>query len=333
MKKFNLIVILSVILFSCASKDEGTKISEDSPQYEFAKALSKTLPAVDPDSNKVMVSTNQFNITTGSVINALYINFKTQLDQLKKLSSIRLKKIFLDNAKLLAEKKMLVDAASNEGIETSDAEIDSALQTEYTRHGSQEKYLEFLKNKNITLDFVKEDYANSIAIKKYLEREVKVLITITNEEIQQKLMDTKLVSVRHILLMTKDKSEQEKQQIKKKMEEIRKLALSGKDFAKLASKYTEDLGSKANGGLYANFGRGYMVQPFEEISFSLLIGEISEVFETEFGYHIVKVIDIKKETRSAEEIRTELEKQKSEKEFPLFVEQLKKKYDFTIIEL
>jgi len=98
MSKVKIIFIITIILFSCSTKDKGTKLSADSPQYEFAKSLSKKLPALDPDSNKILISTNRFNITTGSVTEALYLNFNNKIDQLKNLSETRLKKIFSENA-------------------------------------------------------------------------------------------------------------------------------------------------------------------------------------------------------------------------------------------
>lgn len=64
-------------------------------------------------------------------------------------------------------------------------------------------------------------------------------------------------------------------------------------MASIAKLYSEDLGSAANGGQYSNVTKGMMVPEFEKVAFSLKTGEISEVFETEFGFHFIQLISRK----------------------------------------
>ena len=117
---------------------------------------------------------------------------------------------------------------------------------------------------------------------------------MTEEEIQERYQQDKAASVRHILLMTQGKSDSAKKEIRKKMEAILAEAKSGKDFAELAKKDTEDSSSKNNGGRYENFGRGRMVKTVEDAASSVPVCEISDTVETRYGYHILKVIDRKK---------------------------------------
>lgn len=325
-------LIAIVLLYSCSGFNEGVQLKEGSPEYDFAKDLTRQLPSLNPDSNKILVKTNRFNITTGTVTEALYKNFYNKLDQLKKFSGIKLKNIYKENAELIAKKQMLLYAAEDADIEISEAEIDSALQVEFSKSGSKEEYIEYLSNNNITLDFVKEDFKNSLTIKKYLENAVASSATVTAEEIQEKMIKFTTATVRHILLKTKDKTESEKTQIKNKMKKILKLAKKGNDFAELAKKYSEDTGSRDNGGLYKNFNRGDMVKSFEDVAFSIPIGEISDIFETPIGYHILKVLDRKKDSRSAKEIKSDLKKMKQDQSMPKHIVQLKKQFEFTIME-
>jgi parvulin-like peptidyl-prolyl isomerase len=86
-------------------------------------------------------------------------------------------------------------------------------------------------------------------------------------------------------------------QQKTKAEEVLKRVRAGEDFAKLAQEFSTDPGSKEKGGDLGWFGAGQMVPEFDKAAFALKPGEISELVETKFGYHIIKVDERKTETR------------------------------------
>ncbi|MCB0061770.1 MAG: peptidylprolyl isomerase [Caldilineaceae bacterium] len=90
-------------------------------------------------------------------------------------------------------------------------------------------------------------------------------------------------------------------------EEIRQRLLAGEDFATLAQEYSDDTGSGAQGGDLDWFGRGAMVPPFEEAAFSLDVGEISEPIKSQFGYHIIEVLE-RDENRPKDESTLEQER-------------------------
>ena len=111
----------------------------------------------------------------------------------------------------------------------------------------------------------------------------------------------------HILLNTMGK---DKETVRKQAEDVLKQARAGADFAQLAMKYSEDEGSKVNGGDLDYFSRGRMVPEFENAAFALQPGQISDLVESQYGFHIIKVVDKKAAvTRTFDEVRPQIEEQ------------------------
>jgi peptidyl-prolyl cis-trans isomerase D len=99
------------------------------------------------------------------------------------------------------------------------------------------------------------------------------------------------VHARHILLSTTGKSDADKVTIKAKAEDLLKQLRAGADFAQLAQKNSEDPGSATKGGDLGWVVRGQMVKEFEDTTFSLKPAEISNVITTQYGFHIIQVLE------------------------------------------
>lgn len=85
-------------------------------------------------------------------------------------------------------------------------------------------------------------------------------------------------------------SDESKKEAKEKIEGYRQRVLNGESMSVIATLYTEDPGSVKTGGLYANIAPGQFVPEFEAAANSLQPGAISEVFETQYGYHFVQLV-------------------------------------------
>jgi peptidyl-prolyl cis-trans isomerase D len=96
------------------------------------------------------------------------------------------------------------------------------------------------------------------------------------------------VRASHILFKTEGKDDAT---VKKQAEDVLKQVKAGGDFAALATKYSEDEGSKTKGGDLDFFGRGRMVPEFETFAFDNAPGTVSDLVKSQFGYHIIKVVD------------------------------------------
>ena len=123
--------------------------------------------------------------------------------------------------------------------------------------------------------------------------------------------EPKQVRARHILIRPERSIENREEALKaakEKAEAILKRLKAGEDFAELAREFSQDPGSASKGGDLGYFGRGTVVQPFEEAAFALEKGQLSDLVETEYGFHIIRVDDIRGgKTTPFEEARKEIE--------------------------
>jgi len=155
-----------------------------------------------------------------------------------------------------------------------------------------------------------EQVKEQLMVIKLIDQEVKAqVVPPTDSEIEDfykenesEMVEPEQVRVRHILIKVGENTD--KNQALKKIRDILKETKEGKtSFAELAKKYSEDA-SAPRGGDIGFFIRGQMVRKFEEVAFALNVGEISDVVETEYGYHIIQCIEKKAaEKKSLEEIR------------------------------
>jgi len=140
--------------------------------------------------------------------------------------------------------------------------------TPFTEEAYRQRLNEWLAQAGISYEDLKEVLRVQLYRQKLME-EVTADVPLTEEQ----------VWARHILV----EDEATAQEV---LEKLR----AGEDFAALAQEYSQDPGSAPQGGDLGWFGRGVMIQPFEEAAFSLDIGEISEPVQTQFGWHIIQVL-------------------------------------------
>jgi len=142
------------------------------------------------------------------------------------------------------------------------------------------------------------------------------------EQNAQRLSGTEERRASHILITSpKTASAADREKAKAKAQELLAQVKKAPDtFADVARKNSQDTGSAPNGGDLDFFARGSMVKPFEDAAFAMKKGDVSDVVESEFGYHVIKLTDIKApKQRSFDEMRPELEaelkKQQAQKKF------------------
>jgi len=336
MKKILILaVVAAVALAGCSSKKEpGAKASVSIAAADLARELMKTIPALDPAKASFLVTSKGFNITALEVVQFLIDQYGANAAQLKTLSLADLKSAIEQNAQQLGERRLLLAAAVEAKTATTPEELKTALDAQYAQAGGEAQFAEMLKSRNMDPGFIKKSVGEDLMIQKYLQTALGAAAPVTDDDLKKAYAADKTASVRHILLLTQGKTDAEKAEIRKKLEGILARARKGEDFAALAKEFTEDPGSKANGGLYEDFGHGKMVKPFEDAAFSVPVGQISDIVETAYGYHILKVEGRKKETEPFDKVKdqlaAQLKEQRQTSAFETILTGLKEKAGFKV---
>lgn len=197
----------------------------------------------------------------------------------------------------------IYEAAVKEKLAPTEDEVNKKVEEFKESIKENKEYQKELDKIGVNDEFLKFQFTREIASEKY-KANFEKNNPVTDEEIKKYYEENKKdfyvdqVKASHILLKTVDDqrkplSDKEKAEAKKKAEEALTKVKSGEEFSKVAKEYSQD-GSAQNGGDLGFFGKGQMVKPFEDAAFSMKVGDISDIVETEFGYHIIKVTDIDK---------------------------------------
>ncbi|MFH1479326.1 MAG: peptidylprolyl isomerase [Candidatus Omnitrophota bacterium] len=208
-----------------------------------------------------------------------------------------LKKVILEE---LISAELLYQKSKKAKLGNLEKDINEQFDSIKKGIGSDQEFKDVLKERAIGENDLKEDIRKGVYIKTFLDKELYNSIKITEEAKKEEYEKTKdrlvmptMRKTQHILLkIPANATEDEKKSIKDKMASIREKAVSGEDFGKLAREYSEDTSSSQDGEL-DYFAKDEVVEPFGEASFNLKENEISQVVETNYGYHIIKFLDEK----------------------------------------
>lgn len=249
--------------------------------------------------------------------------------------------------KAALDQLIFADLIYQQGLKTAPADLDKQVEFKMAQNkgkfGSPEEFEAALKDSGVTEKDLAEISRKDIVISSYIEKNIVPTITVTDEEILKFYDDNKAglgeepqVKASHILIGVDSAATPEaKAKAKEKAEAILKEIKGGKDFAE-AAKADSTCPSKDQGGDLGFFGKGQMVPQFEQVAFALKPGEISEVVETQFGYHIIKLTEKKdaeppKLEELKEKIATFLKGQKTQKAVFDYVTKLRKETKVEIL--
>jgi peptidyl-prolyl cis-trans isomerase C len=234
--------------------------------------------------------------------------------------------------------KLLAQEAAARKVAVPEADIDAQLAQMRKQFPSEAVFNEALKQQNKTMDMLKAEARDSMAIQKLLEQALADKTAVSPQQTQEfydrnpdQFKRPEQVRASHILISVPQGADgPTKDAARKRAEGVLKQIKAGGDFAALAKEHSQDPGSAINGGDLGLFQRGQMVPPFDQAAFTLKPGSTSELVETQFGYHIIRVTDKKDPgTVTIEEVRPQLEQylqnMNREREMQTFVDGLKAK--------
>lgn len=309
--------------------------------------LKPVIKASDLFTNSVVAKGKGFTITRSQLDDAV-IGIKTAAaSRNQTIAPEQMSMIEGQILQQLIQIQLLNAKATDADKATAKDQVTKRVAEIKSRAGSADAYEKQLKAFGLSeSDLINKMTEEQIA-QAVLKRELKV--NVSDEDVKKfydenpaQFEEPEMVRAAHILFSTRDMttgsdlSADQKAAKKKTAEDVLKRARAGEDFAKLAKQYTEDPGSKDNGGEYT-FPRGRMVPEFEAAAFSLNTNQVSDLVTTQYGYHIIKLyekIPAKKVefAKVKDDVKEYLSREGMQKDAPGYIAKLEKDSNVQILD-
>lgn len=278
------------------------------------------------NTNKVL-SGDIAATVNNEIINTTYIN--EQYDRVPEIYKQSITKEMLLNQSI--DELLLLQEAKKQGISVTAGELSKVIDDAITQSGlSKEDFEKSLEEQDLTMDFMEDYYRKQLTINELLNKTVLSKMIISSSEVKEYYENNKnefiisgQIRARHILVESAEEAE-----------EILKQLNDGADFIGLA-KEKSTCPSASEGGDLGYFSSGQMVREFEDAAFELDVGEISPIVETQFGYHIIKLLDKNPETiinlgDAMQDIEEKLKLEKQNTAFTDYLDMLREKANIKI---
>lgn len=216
----------------------------------------------------------------------------------------------------MIDNEVVYQQAQKEKIKVTDDEVNQKYSQIEKMLDTNQEYKKLLDDAGVDEDYLKETIKKDLAVQKYRENFEQDL-KVTDKEVEKYYKEHKdefkeeSVEAYHILVSTLDDNnkpvdDSKKEELKSKAESLLKEIKNGGDFEKIAKENSDDKSSGKKGGYLGYFTKDSKNAQFTKEAFKLEKGQVSSVFETPFGYEIVKVTNKKTEQKSLEDSREEI---------------------------
>jgi len=360
LKKSICLLFAALLLFTAAGCNGGEETKKIKASEETQATGPQTIPPAVPQTAPGPLATAAPKLSPTDVIaevdGSKLTRAQLDLEIKKKMQEMQGKipadKITQATAALRKQlvddfivRTLLLNEVNRRKIVATDKEIADAMNAMKENIPAGTTMEEFMKKNGVSSEQLRQELTLGIRINKLVNTTKTAKATPSEKEIQQfykknqeKFKIPESVHARHILIAkTAGEDETAKTAKREKAGNLRKQLLAGADFATVA-KANSDCPSKSQGGDLGTFSKGQMVKPFENAAFSQKKNEIGPVVETDFGYHIIQVIDhqpskiqsLDKETKS--KISAFLQQKKKYEAFNEIMQGLKAKAHIVVAE-
>ena len=238
----------------------------------------------------------------------------------------------------LIEEKLIDQEAKKSGMKVSSKEIEAAVEEVKRRNGATQEDLEkALAVEGLTLETYKKQIEKSIQRQRLINLAVKVegkagegeLREFYQKNINRYRTNETYRPAQILFVIPKEATPEEIREIRKKCQNVLDKIKKGEDFGEMAVLYSEDTSNKDHGDL-GFFKKGELLPVFEREALRLKVGEVSGILRTEFGFHIIKLLDRKGTDplsfeEVAERVRSDYYEGEMEKAFRQYLSTLKEK--------
>jgi len=280
-----------------------------------------------------VASVNGSMITAEEVEREFTLLEKRMAQQGRSLSGAEVEDVRDKVLENLINLELLAQESQKQNIQIEAPAVEQQFNAFRSRFQDDAEFEKVLSEMGFTEDEIRAKIRETLAVRKLISLKVEEGLSVSDEELRSFYQENRSVfqqpekvRARHILVKVDPETDKEK--ARKTIDAARARLVKGEDFAGVAREVSEGP-SASEGGDLGFFGRGQMVEPFEEAAFSLETGAISPVVETRFGYHVVQVTDHESEkTLAYDEVKGRLEevllREKIKKGTDQYIQELRK---------
>jgi peptidyl-prolyl cis-trans isomerase C len=299
----HVLTLAAVALIIQAGMAFPTMSAEKKTQAKPAASKAKTgdKAAADESSKKVAI-VNGTAIFQSDLDRGMEGVIQRRAQSGAPMDEAQMKTIKMDVLNNLVNRELLNQESKKEKITVTDEQVNDKLSKIKQRFKGDAEFKEMLTKMKITEPQIKVQLKEDLAIQALIDKQVVEKITVTEQDAKayydthpEAFKQPEQIRASHILVTVDPKADPaKKEEAHKKIVSVQEKLKAGGDFATLA-KEDSDCPSKEKGGDLGYFSKGQMVKPFEDAALALKPGETSGIVETQFGYHIIKLSDIKPE--------------------------------------